>query len=68
MQFTCLDLLDFVSVIRAYFALSITVCIVPTSYDDPAKRARSLAEQILCLKKQNNDLEFKYELLFENLF
>jgi hypothetical protein len=47
---------------------TITVRIGPTSYRDPTKRARSLAEQTLCLTKQNNELGYKCEPLFGDLF
>ena len=45
-----------------------TVRIGPSSYRDTTKRARSLAEQTLCLTKQNNDLGYKCEPLFGDLF
>ncbi|CAF1539235.1 unnamed protein product [Adineta ricciae] len=45
-----------------------TVHIGPTSYHDTSKRARSLAEQTLCLAKQNNELGYKCEPLFGDLF
>jgi len=45
-----------------------TVHVGPTSYHDPAKGARSLAEQTLCLAKKTNDLGYKCEPLFGDVF
>ena len=39
-----------------------------TSYHDTTKRARSLAEQALCLATGNNELGYKCEPLFGDLF
>lgn len=47
---------------------TITVRINPTSCHDTAKGARSLAAQTLSLAKQNNDLGYKCEPLFGDLF
>ena len=40
----------------------------PTSYFDPSRKARSLAEQKLCLSKGTNELGYKCEPLFGDLF
>ncbi|CAF4416023.1 unnamed protein product [Rotaria sp. Silwood2] len=45
-----------------------TVHIGPTSYHDTSKRARSLFEQAACLPKKTNDLGYKCEPLFGDLF
>lgn len=45
-----------------------TIHVGPTSYHDLTKKARSLAEQTLCLKKHTNDLGYKCEPLFGDLF
>ncbi|CAF1999488.1 unnamed protein product [Rotaria magnacalcarata] len=47
---------------------TVTVRVGPTSYHDPAKRARSLAEQFSCLAIKPNDLGYKCEPLFGDLF
>ena len=47
---------------------TIIVRVNPTSCHDTSKGARSLAEQTLSLVKQNNDLGYKCEPLFGNLF
>ncbi|CAF3290599.1 unnamed protein product [Rotaria sp. Silwood2] len=47
---------------------AITVRVGPTSSYDPAKRARSLVEQASCLAKKTNDLGYKCEPLFGDLF
>ncbi|CAF3024272.1 unnamed protein product, partial [Rotaria sp. Silwood2] len=47
---------------------TIKIHVGPTSYYDFTKRARSLAEQRLCLAKKNNDLGYKCEPLFGDLF
>ncbi|CAF1492503.1 unnamed protein product [Rotaria sp. Silwood1] len=47
---------------------TITVRVGPTSSYDPAKRARSLVEQASCLTMKNNDLGYKCEPLFGDLF
>ena len=44
------------------------VHIGPTSYRDVTKRARSLAEQTMCLPNKTNDLGYKSEPLFGDLF
>ncbi|CAF0854002.1 unnamed protein product [Adineta steineri] len=46
----------------------ITVHVDATSYHDTSKRARSLREQISCLAKQTNELGYKCEPLFGDLF
>ncbi|CAF3937203.1 unnamed protein product [Rotaria sp. Silwood1] len=45
-----------------------TVHVGPTSYHDPTKLARSLEEQRVCLEKKVNDLGYKCEPLFGDLF
>ncbi|CAF1571574.1 unnamed protein product, partial [Adineta steineri] len=45
-----------------------TIRIGPTSYHDSTKKARSLAEQTLCLAKNVNELGYKCEPLFGDLF
>ena len=45
-----------------------TVRISSTSYHDSTKRARSLTEQASCLSKKTNDLGYKCEPLFGDLF
>ncbi|CAF1251246.1 unnamed protein product [Rotaria sordida] len=47
---------------------TITVHIGPTSYHDIAKGARSLFEQASCLAKNTNELGYKCEPLFSDLF
>jgi hypothetical protein len=47
---------------------TITVRVNPTSCHDTTKGARSLAAQTLSLAKQNNDLGYKCEPLFGDLF
>lgn len=45
-----------------------TVRVGPTSCFDPLKKARSLAEQNSCLAKRSNELGYKSEPLFGDLF
>ena len=45
-----------------------TVRISPSSYHDVTKKARSLLEQNSCLTKKTNDLRYKCEPLFGDLF
>ncbi|CAF3502793.1 unnamed protein product, partial [Rotaria socialis] len=45
-----------------------TVHVDPTSYHDMTKRVRSLTEQNLCLARKNNELGYKCEPLFGDLF
>ena len=45
-----------------------TVRVGSTSYYDMTKRARSLAEQNLCLARKSNELGYKCEPLFGDLF
>ena len=47
---------------------TVTVHVGPTSYYDTTKRARSLTEQFSCLRKKINDLGYKCEPLFGDLF
>ena len=47
---------------------AITIRVGPTSCHDISKRARTLAEQFSCLAKQPNDLGYKCEPLFGDLF
>ena len=47
---------------------TITIHVGPTSYHDLTKKARSLTEQTLCLKKNTNQLGYEYEPLFGDLF
>ncbi|CAF1471071.1 unnamed protein product, partial [Adineta ricciae] len=45
-----------------------TIRVGPTSYHDSSKKARSLVEQTLCLAKNANELGYKCEPLFGDLF
>ncbi|CAF1547595.1 unnamed protein product [Adineta ricciae] len=47
---------------------TVTIHVGSTSYHDSTKRARSLAEQTLCLAKNTNELGYKCEPLFGDLF